>query len=135
MEASMASKPKMYAVKLDLAGYRDFAQWITNSDRYKDPPGSLKPLVEAQLQAQGADVYEECDASARKFNATDKVIPQRDSGRKLNISLPVEICKKSDGSIDLGYLETYVTELKDPGVSVQDGAWALLGMYFLSRCR
>jgi len=132
----MAKKPKMYAVKLNLQGYREFAQWITNNDRYKQPPGTLKTDVETQLQARGAEVYEECDEPSRAFSAAqDKVIPHRDSGKQLNLSLPKEICRKADGSIDLGYLETYVTELKDPSVSVEDGAWALLGMYFLSRCR
>jgi hypothetical protein len=125
----------MYAVKLDLAGYRQFAQWITQNDRYKDPPGQLKPDVESQLQSLGAEVYEECEGTGRNFDSTDKVVPQRDSNKNLNIALPVEICRKDDGSIDLGYLESYVTELKDSSISVQDGAWALLGMYFLSRCR
>jgi hypothetical protein len=133
-EVIMKASAPMFAVRLDLQGYVDFANWITQNDRYKDPPGTLKPAIEAKLQALGAEVYEECDGGHRAFNAaTDKVQPHRDQSHNLNISLPVEICRDPNGDIDFDYLVAYVQAIKL--ASDQDGARALLGMYFLSRCR
>ena len=71
------------------------------------------------------------------FDANDKIKVEIDHGgnKQYRISIPAKICEKANGEIDIDYLRQYVTEIKNPATSIDDAAYALLGMYFLSRCR
>ncbi len=125
--------PEMFVLKMTANNYGRFAKEITKNRNYQLPPGQLLPLVEQWLQDFDAEVYTSCDGAPEPFDpANDRVIPQPDNGRNLNISLPKYICEKA-GKVDIEYLKGYVRELRS--MSDEDGAWALLGMYFLSRCR
>ena len=131
----------MYAIRMPINDYIDFAQWIVEKDpqhgnerRYKLGKNPLEGLIEDKLDTLKAQVYLDCDGSGSDFDKNqDKIKTERDKQKRLNVSIPVEICEKNDGSIDIGYLEAYVRDIKTQ--SDADGAWALLGMYFLSRCR
>lgn len=129
----MQAKRPMYAVRLEFDKYIEFANWITSSDLYKTNGTSLDDDIQNKLIALNAQVYEHCEDASRPFDASDKVKTHHDNGKKLNISLPVEICRDEYGDLDVGYLEDYVQSIK--AASDRDGALALLGMYFLSRCR
>jgi len=129
----MQAKRDMYAVRLEFDKYIEFANWITAADLYKSTGPGLDGNIETKLIALNAQVYEHCEDPSRPFDASDKVKTHHDGGKKLNISLPIEICRDTSGDLELGYLEDYVRAIK--AASDQDGALALLGMYFLSRCR
>jgi len=130
-----ANPPKsMYAVRLDFQGYIEFANWMTDTNRYKTAPGPLSNQIAVKLQSLSAQVYDDCSGPQRPFNAgTDHVVAHADHAHNLNVSLPVEICRDANGDIDYDYLISYVQDIK--AASDADGARALLGMYFLSRCR
>jgi hypothetical protein len=131
----------MYAIRMSVDNYINFAQWIVGRDpshgnerRYRLGKNPLEGLIETKLQDLSAQVYTDCDGSGSKFDKSqDKIKTERDKQKRLNVSIPVEICEKANGDIDIKYLEDYVKDLKlKPDA---DGAWALLGMYFLSRCK
>ena len=147
-EWARPSKPQ-YVVKLAAAEYRDFAKWMTTKEadgirRYQaagNLPSTGKNLdrsIEDLLDGV-AEVYEDCTGAANPFNATapnkDNIIVSRDNlaGRTYPVAVPEQICETNDGDIDLDYLKSYVESLKL--MSDDDAAYALLGMYFISRCR
>jgi hypothetical protein len=142
----------MYVVKLKFPEYKDFAQWLTEDvgsgvRRYQRPPGLLNAEIEEKLKHYPATVLEYCDDSApRKFDPDDcdRIITHRDSinthqapnSRAVcltNMAMPDYICLDNDGNVDLKYLKDYVNDLCN--APLEDAAWALLGMYFLSRCK
>jgi hypothetical protein len=137
MEAVMAGPKPMYAIRLSFENYANFASWITEQDRYKNENGNvLRDGIAKWLDDNNALVYEDCDDnSGRAFDKeNDKIHTHFDKGKKFNVSLPVEICKDQD-DIDIGYLKTYVQEIRNLNHTEDECAMALLGMYFLSRCR
>lgn len=123
-----------FVIRLSAENYAEFARELTKNRNYQKPVGDVLTIVNDKLSNLGAEVYTSCGGAAQPFNAsTDKVIPQPDRGRKLNVSLPKYICEDANGNVDLGYLKGYVRDLKQ--MPEEEAAWALLGMYFLSRCR
>ena len=132
-------KKDMYAVKLQFDEYVNFGQFMTqkvashgNERRYKIKRVDLQNQIEDWLDGK-AEVYSDCDGSHHTFDkSNDKVQCDKDQQKKTCVSIPVEICEDG-GNIDLAYLKDYVGKIK--GATDEDGAWALLGMYFLSRCR
>ena len=136
-------EPKPYAIHLSFQAYQDFAKAMTTSQ-----PGLPKPyylgnkvdiqnFIEYQLIDLGAKVLTDCSANPRDFDANDNIKVEIDHGgsKQYRISIPAMICEKPDGKIDIDYLRQYVTEIRNPATSIDDAAYALLGMYFLSRCR
>ncbi len=140
-----------YAVKFKtVKEYAEFAEWITKKDedfgyerRYRLKPNVLNDLIEDKLNGL-AMVYENCAEGGRQYDKkTDKIRVERDQvepkkGKepkkvKYPVAVPMEICETMDGDIDLSYLKNYVAGLK--GLTDHEAAYALLGMYFLSRCR
>jgi hypothetical protein len=134
----------IYVLKLTFDEYENFAQWITSVDpndpqgrrRYQLPPGTLKPDIETKLNNYPAAVFEKCNQGPRNFGPQDNVVTHRDPGanKVTNIAIPANICEDPPGTIDLGYLEGYVQDIKNEPDNSKC-AWALLGMYFLSRCK
>lgn len=151
-KAKKAPKKDMYVVKLAFDQYADFARWLTAVDdsgtrRYKRPPGLLSAEIEALLEGYKATVHEYCDPKAptREFGKDgkgkdwnrDRILAHSDSrspaANVTNMAMPDEICLDAKGNIDLTYLIEYVEDLCN--APREDAAWALLGMYFLSRCK
>lgn len=146
-----ANDKDMYVIRLTFEKYRQFAQWLTartnGTRRYKLPPGVLRPQIEQWLKDNDAEVHEYCDArvSPRRFGRDerggdwpiDRAQPCKDERNpeacNYNVSIPLHICEDKGGEIDLQYLREYVRMLCDH--PEEDAAWALLGMYFLSRCK
>lgn len=150
--AKKKAEPDMYVLKLDFKDYIDFAQWMTKDvgdgiRRYELPPGKLNAKIEKKLRSYPAKVHEFCDDqySPREFGKDcDRVVTYRDclvtqqdpNSAQIcltNMALPDKICLDADGNIDLKYLIDYVEDLCN--APREDAAWALLGMYFLSRCK
>jgi hypothetical protein len=103
--------------------------------------------IETQLKTYPAIVHEHCDptASTRQFGKDnggndwnrDRVVAHGDSrspaAHIINMAMPDKICLDAAGNIDLNYLRLYVADLCN--APIDDAAWSLLGMYFLSRCK
>lgn len=134
---------EMYVLKLTFLQYQEFAQWMTSvvdpatgKMQYEEPPGTLKPAIETKLSNYPAAVFEKCNQGPRDFGPQDKVVTHRDPGANkiTNIAIPANICENPPGTIDLGYLEGYAQDIKNEPDNSKC-ALALLGMYFLSRCK
>lgn len=149
----MPNKPKeQFVVKLTVTQYRDFAEWITGpvspgsaTRRYQIPetgpvPDRLSSLISDQLH-NTADLFENCaQDSSRKWDKNiDGIRVHRDDrdAKRYPVAVPETICENEKDEIDLDYLKSYVAglcQLYNDGRE-EDAALALLGMYFLSRCR
>lgn len=142
---------EQFVVKLSVEEYRDFAKWMTAEDpsdntrrRYQipesgNPANRLSTLASNELNAK-AEIYEDCaQSSQRKWNKdTDSLVIERDDkvNKRYPMAVPEVICEDQYGKIDLQYLKSYVTGLCNMNsTNPDDAAYALLGMYFLSRCR
>ena len=134
----------MYVVKLTVEQYAEFAQWLTadvggGNRRYKRPPGPLSTEIEDKLKSYPATVHERCDPTdtGRAYGNRDKVKAHPDSrsaaANITNMAMPDKICLDKNGNIELEYLRLYVADLCN--APIDDAAWSLLGMYFLSRCK
>lgn len=144
-KSELKPKKAQFVVKLSVEGCRDFANWMTSNDpagtaivrRYKDDPDLATNIT--NLLDGIAEVYED---GAKRLNVSltrqkNKIHIEKDkpAGRKIQypIAAPTEICETIDGEIDLDYLISYVDGLKN--MPEEGAAYALLGMYFFSRCR
>ena len=115
---------------------------------YQRKPGDKgeKLDVEIEKKLDGvAQVFVNCADGGRPYDQSrDKIRVERDgkdgkNGKgqdkiKYPVAVPMEICETADGKIDLDYLKSYVDGFKNLK-NDEERAYALLGMYFLSRCR
>lgn len=130
-----------YAIHLGFDQYKEFAQAMTAgpSKRYHHSDKHvIERFIEDELQQLQANVLTGCDPNdTRRFGPNDRIKVEIDHrGQKVyRIALPAYICEDASGNVDLEYLRQYVQEIRNTAHSIDDCAYALLGMYFLSRCR
>jgi hypothetical protein len=135
----VSRKPEPYAIHLPFEKYAEFARELTagNTKAYYHPDKrQIQRFIETfLLDAQNdAKVLLNCQGDSRRFSSRDRIkvdVDDPNDGR-YTISIPSFICEKN-GEVDIGYLEAYVRRIQASNVT--EAAWALLGMYFLSRCR
>lgn len=143
----------LYVLKLDYDGYKDFAKFIIQNSIHQKKKPDAETDIENWLKAYDeAKVVEFCDNTVERRHfgkdwngkdVKDVVVVNHDSpinnqGQhkdhlRVNVSLPYEFCEENN-SINLKYLEDYVDAMAND-TNPSEAAWALLGMYFLSRCR
>jgi hypothetical protein len=134
-----------YAIRLEFQQYIEFAKRLTTGalkPYYQRNPNSIASFIELSLANLGADVLFGCEeGNIRKYDPdTDKIRVDIDRPNEhYTVSIPSYICEiqvpGQPSIVDIEYLKSYAREIKRSTVSDEDAAWALLGMYFLSRCR
>jgi len=132
-------EPEPFAIHLPFDKYAEFARAFTSGASktyYGSDKQVIADFIESFLrdQTNGAKVLINCNGDNRPFSSRDKVKVEIDNVKdgKYSISIPSFICE-TNGEVDIGYLESYVRQIQ--AANVTQAAWALLGMYFLSRCR
>jgi len=136
-----------YAIHLAYNDYATFAREMTTSSGAGLPApyhlGSkvdIQNFIENRLEHWNAQVLTDCTPHSRPFVKNgpnkDNILVEIDRGgnKQYRISIPAMICEDQYGAIDIDYLKQYVIEIKND-TSAENAAYALLGMYFLSRCR
>lgn len=135
----VARESEPFAIHLPFDKYAEFARAFTsgtNKSYYGSDKKDIEDFIQTFLldQQNGAKVLVNCNGDNRPFASRDKIKVEIDNIKdgKYSISIPSFICEKN-GEVDIGYLESYVRQIQ--AANVTQAAWALLGMYFLSRCR
>jgi hypothetical protein len=133
-------EPEPFAIHLPFDKYAEFARAFTagaSKTYYGSDKQAIADYIENFLRDQnnGAKVLINCNGDNRPFSANDRIKVEVDNVKdgKYSISIPSFICENAAGEVDIAYLEAYVRQIQ--AANVTQAAWALLGMYFLSRCR
>jgi hypothetical protein len=140
ISTSVARRREPYAIHLPFEKYAEFAKDLTRgSDKqyYKTDRREIQDFIETFLRdpSNYAMVYEDCSGVSRPFTRRDRIrveVDDKGNGDYV-VAIPSFICEDANGEVDIAYLEAYVRSIQ--ASTVHEAAWALLGMYFLSRCR
>jgi hypothetical protein len=128
-----------FAIHLPFDKYAEFARAFTSGASkayHASDKHDIEDFIERFLRDQnnGAKVLINCNGDNRLFSARDRIKVEIDNVNDgmYSVAIPSFICE-TNGDVDIGYLESYVRQIQ--AANVTQAAWALLGMYFLSRCR